>query len=110
MSQLVNAAPARESLSKKICQEHRPQTGIVFRTNGWVSHHFSIAGHEGYLTVGLYPNGQPGESLHPDGADGLPDTPGAARKLLTEEVQRRTNRSSFTKSDESTHCEQSWRN
>ena len=26
-----------------------------------VTHHFSIAGHEGYLTVGLYPNGQPGE-------------------------------------------------
>jgi ribonucleoside-diphosphate reductase alpha chain len=26
-----------------------------------VNHHFSIAGHEGYLTVGLYPNGQPGE-------------------------------------------------
>jgi ribonucleoside-diphosphate reductase alpha chain len=23
--------------------------------------HFCIAGHEGYLTVGLYPNGQPGE-------------------------------------------------
>jgi ribonucleoside-diphosphate reductase alpha chain len=26
-----------------------------------LTHHFSIAGHEGYLTVGLYPNGQPGE-------------------------------------------------
>jgi ribonucleoside-diphosphate reductase alpha chain len=26
-----------------------------------VTHHFSIAGHEGYVTVGLYPNGQPGE-------------------------------------------------
>jgi ribonucleoside-diphosphate reductase alpha chain len=26
-----------------------------------VTHKFSIAGHEGYLTVGLYPNGQPGE-------------------------------------------------
>jgi ribonucleoside-diphosphate reductase alpha chain len=25
------------------------------------THKFSIAGHEGYLTVGLYPNGQPGE-------------------------------------------------
>ena len=25
------------------------------------THHFSIAGHDGYLTVGLYPNGQPGE-------------------------------------------------
>jgi len=26
-----------------------------------VTHKFSIAGHEGYLTVGLYPNGKPGE-------------------------------------------------
>jgi ribonucleoside-diphosphate reductase alpha chain len=26
-----------------------------------VTHKFSIANHEGYLTVGLYPNGQPGE-------------------------------------------------
>jgi ribonucleoside-diphosphate reductase alpha chain len=26
-----------------------------------ITHHFFIAGHEGYLTVGLYPNGQPGE-------------------------------------------------
>lgn len=26
-----------------------------------VTHKFSIGGHEGYLTVGMYPNGQPGE-------------------------------------------------
>jgi ribonucleoside-diphosphate reductase alpha chain len=26
-----------------------------------VTHHFSVGGYEGYLTVGLYPNGQPGE-------------------------------------------------
>lgn len=26
-----------------------------------VTHHFSVGGHEGYLTVGLYPKGQPGE-------------------------------------------------
>jgi ribonucleoside-diphosphate reductase alpha chain len=26
-----------------------------------ITHKFSIAGHEGYLTVGLYPNGKPGE-------------------------------------------------
>ena len=26
-----------------------------------VTHKFNIAGHEGYITVGLYPNGQPGE-------------------------------------------------
>ncbi|HEV2322646.1 MAG TPA: hypothetical protein VGS10_01725, partial [Terracidiphilus sp.] len=26
-----------------------------------ITHHFTVGGHEGYLTVGLYPNGQPGE-------------------------------------------------
>jgi len=26
-----------------------------------ITHKFNIAGHEGYITVGLYPNGQPGE-------------------------------------------------
>jgi ribonucleoside-diphosphate reductase alpha chain len=26
-----------------------------------VTHKFSLSGHEGYITVGLYPNGQPGE-------------------------------------------------
>ncbi|MHB8079288.1 MAG: vitamin B12-dependent ribonucleotide reductase [Candidatus Krumholzibacteriia bacterium] len=26
-----------------------------------ITHKFSIAGHEGYITVGLYPNGKPGE-------------------------------------------------
>jgi ribonucleoside-diphosphate reductase alpha chain len=26
-----------------------------------ITHHFSIAGHEGYLTVGLYEDGSPGE-------------------------------------------------
>jgi len=26
-----------------------------------VTHKFSIAGHEGYLTIGMYPNGKPGE-------------------------------------------------
>src|SRR5215469_3105005 len=26
-----------------------------------ITHHFAVGGHEGYLTVGLYPDGQPGE-------------------------------------------------
>lgn len=26
-----------------------------------ITHHFFVGGHEGYLTVGLYPNGEPGE-------------------------------------------------
>src|SRR5258707_13089821 len=48
--------------SKKICQDHRPRTGIVFRTSGWVSHTISPSpATRAYLTVGLYPNGRPGE-------------------------------------------------
>lgn len=26
-----------------------------------MTHHFSVGGYEGYLTVGFYPDGQPGE-------------------------------------------------
>ena len=26
-----------------------------------MTHKFQVAGHEGYITVGLYPDGQPGE-------------------------------------------------
>ena len=62
MSQPVNAAPSRESpqhedLSGPLAaNRHRLPNERVGLT-----HHFSIAGHEGYLTVGLYSNGQPGE-------------------------------------------------
>ena len=62
MSQPVNGAPAcqspqEEDLSRPpAANRHRLPDERVGLT-----HHFSIAGHEGYLTVGLYPNGQPGE-------------------------------------------------
>ena len=62
MSEPVNAAPARESPQQEdmsgppAANRHRLPDERVGLT-----HHFSIAGHEGYLTVGLYPNGQPGE-------------------------------------------------
>jgi ribonucleoside-diphosphate reductase alpha chain len=62
MSQLVNAAPACESAQQEdlsgppAANRHRLPNDRVGLT-----HHFSIAGHEGYLTVGFYPNGQPGE-------------------------------------------------
>ncbi len=74
MSQPVNAAPARESPQQEdlsgppAANRHRLPDERVGLT-----HHFSIAGHEGYLTVGLYPNGQPGEIFHPDGKGGLDD-------------------------------------
>jgi ribonucleoside-diphosphate reductase alpha chain len=62
MSQPVKAAPTRESPQQEdlsgppASNRHRLPDERVGLT-----HHFSIAGHEGYLTVGLYPNGQPGE-------------------------------------------------
>ena len=50
-------APQQEDLSgPPRANRHRLQD-----ERAAVTHHFTIAGHEGYLTVGLYPNGQPGE-------------------------------------------------
>src|ERR1700692_1254169 len=62
MPQPEDAGPARETPQQEdlsgppAANRHRLPDERVGRT-----HHFSIAGHEGYLTVGLYPNGQPGE-------------------------------------------------
>jgi len=39
----------------------RLQRRKLEETRNAVTHKFSIAGHEGYITVGLYPDGQPGE-------------------------------------------------
>src|SRR5215469_14433136 len=62
MTQLVNTAPGNE-LSQ---QQDLPGPPAANRhrlpdERAGLTHHFSIAGNEGYLTVGLYPNGQPGE-------------------------------------------------
>jgi len=43
-------APAAKPFRRKLPDERRA-----------VTHKFSVSGHEGYLTVGLYDNGQPGE-------------------------------------------------
>jgi ribonucleoside-diphosphate reductase alpha chain len=62
MSQMVSEAALRETLRQEdlsgppAANRHRLPDERV-----GITHHFSIAGHEGYLTVGLYPNGQPGE-------------------------------------------------
>jgi ribonucleoside-diphosphate reductase alpha chain len=62
MSQLATAAPNGESAQQgelsgpPAANRHR-----LPDERAGITHHFSIAGHEGYLTVGLYPNGQPGE-------------------------------------------------
>lgn len=62
MSQLTNVAPAKDPLQREglagppAANRHR-----LPDERSAITHHFSIAGHEGYLTVGLYPDGQPGE-------------------------------------------------
>src|SRR6266581_8148919 len=32
-----------------------------------LTHHFSVGGQEGYVTIGLYQDGLPGENVHQDG-------------------------------------------
>jgi ribonucleoside-diphosphate reductase alpha chain len=62
MSQLVSTVPTSERSEQEdlsgppAANRHR-----LPDERAGITHHFSIAGHEGYLTVGLYPNGQPGE-------------------------------------------------
>ena len=38
-----------------------PSVTACLRERASVTHKFALAGHEGYITVGLYPNGSPGE-------------------------------------------------
>ena len=64
---VLSAAPSldAEDLSKGNEQDlNAPPRAIRHRLQeerASITHKFSIAGHEGYITVGLYPNGQPGE-------------------------------------------------
>jgi len=62
MSQQANAAPPREFFHQEdlsgppAANRHR-----LPDERASITHHFSIAGQEGYVTVGFYPNGRPGE-------------------------------------------------
>ncbi|HEX4320244.1 MAG TPA: vitamin B12-dependent ribonucleotide reductase, partial [Acidobacteriaceae bacterium] len=56
------AAPVRNALENQ--DLNAPPKAVRHRLpeeRASVTHKFSIAGHEGYITVGLYPTGQPGE-------------------------------------------------
>ena len=48
-----------EKIVEKIIE--RPMRKRLPDTRNSITHHFNVAGHEGYLTVGKYINGQPGE-------------------------------------------------
>lgn len=52
----VATAPAPDLSRPPAANRHRLQD-----ERAAITHHFTIGDHEGYLTVGLYPNGEPGE-------------------------------------------------
>jgi hypothetical protein len=61
MSQLESAATNRETAQEDLSGPPAANRHRLPDERVGLTHHFSIAGHEGYLTIGLYPNGQPGE-------------------------------------------------
>jgi ribonucleoside-diphosphate reductase alpha chain len=61
-SQPLNTGKKEEEGAKVIpLEEARPRRVKLPDERRALTHKFSIAGHEGYLTVGLYDDGQPGE-------------------------------------------------
>ena len=58
------AAPARTASIDNAQNPNAPPRAVRHRLQeerASLTHKFSIAGHEGYITVGLYPSGEPGE-------------------------------------------------
>jgi len=58
---LARVAELEETINKLEERADRPVRKRLPFTRNAVNHKFEIAGHEGYLTVGLYENEQPGE-------------------------------------------------
>ena len=72
-SQPLNTQKTEGEMVKKDAKEKTPITARVKlpQTHKAITHKFEIAGHEGYLTVGLYDNGKPGEifvTMHKQGS------------------------------------------
>ena len=63
------AAPA--PVAAQLTGEPKPYRRRLPDERRAVTHKFQVAGHEGYITVGLYPDGQPGRDLPQDGQGGL---------------------------------------
>ncbi|OFW39991.1 MAG: ribonucleoside-diphosphate reductase, adenosylcobalamin-dependent [Acidobacteria bacterium RIFCSPLOWO2_12_FULL_60_22] len=55
------AALAAEGTSSPHKETRKPGRRKLPDTRDAITHKFSIGGHEGYITVGMYPDGQPGE-------------------------------------------------
>ena len=64
-TQPVNTSETDNNGTKKVEKEtvivSKPYRRRLAETRNSITHKFSVAGHEGYLTVGLYEDGQPGE-------------------------------------------------
>ena len=58
-----NLAPAHSNVVEKIVERivERPLRKRLPDTRNAITHKFDVAGHEGYITVGLYDDGMPGE-------------------------------------------------
>jgi ribonucleoside-diphosphate reductase alpha chain len=94
---LLNVAAEREGLQKRILELEEELTMLRSRldqpvrhrmpdTRSSLTHRFEIAGHEGYITVGLYEDGQPGElfiTMSKEGSTigGLMDTVGTLTSI-----------------------------
>jgi ribonucleoside-diphosphate reductase alpha chain len=57
----ATVAALEKELTAARAEAKRPHRHRLPAERTAVTHKFEIAGHEGYLTVGLYPDGQPGE-------------------------------------------------
>ena len=57
----LTAALAEEPVAQDLNGPPRAVRHRLQAERASITHKFSIAGHEGYITVGLYPTGQPGE-------------------------------------------------
>ena len=61
-------AAARQTVEKIVYRPIRRKLPDERRS---ITHKFSIGGHEGYITAGMYEDGTPGRDLHRDGEGGL---------------------------------------
>ncbi|MDW8322345.1 MAG: vitamin B12-dependent ribonucleotide reductase, partial [Armatimonadota bacterium] len=60
-TQPLSTKKTSEQLEKQPVQEARPVRRKLPDERQSITHKFSVGGHEGYITVGLYPDGKPGE-------------------------------------------------
>ena len=59
-SQPYDTGASKDTLSG-LTQRNRPKREKLPDYRNAITHHFSVGGHDGYVTVGLYPDGRPGE-------------------------------------------------